>query len=101
MSIDGSYYIQKKLEKIFGWEKGLIETKEIFVPTLLMDSFVTKYTKFTSAQQMFVESGFEIDSAEDFKAIPVEEWDTFITGSSDFNSWDEVLQAAVTEYSKR
>lgn len=101
MSIDGSYTFHKILEKKFGWEKSKSKRRETFVPTLLTDSFVSKYTKFPTAQQMFSECGFEIRSDEDFEAIPAEEWDTFIAGSSEFDTWDEMLQAAVNEHSKR
>ena len=100
MSVDGSYTFLKILEKKFGWEKSKGKNKEIFVPTLLTDSFVSKYTKFASSQQMFSECGFKIYSAEDFEAISAEEWDTFIAGSSEFDTWDEMLQTAVKEYSK-
>ena len=101
MSIDGSYTFHKILEKKFGWERSKTKDKEIFVPTLLTDSFVSKYTKFGSVQQMFSECGFKIHSAEDFEAIPAEEWDTFIADSAEFDTWDEMLQAVVKEHSKR
>ena len=101
MSIDGSYTFQKILEKKFGREKNKSKKRETFVPPLLTGPFVSKYTKFPSAQQMFSECGFEIRSDEDFEAITVEDWDTFIAGSSEFDTWDEMLQAAVKEHSKR
>lgn len=101
MNIDGSYHIQKMLRKAYGGAKELLKADEVFVLPLLTDSFVERYTTFFTAQQMFNESGFVIRNAKELKGIPADEWDSFIARSSEFDSWNEMLQAAISEYSNR
>ena len=101
MSLDGSWYILNLIEKAKDRKKRAHEQVDISAPTVLMDSFVASHTKFSSAQQLFDESGFEIHSIEEFQAIPAEQWDAFIASSSEFDTWDDMLQAIVAEYSKR
>ena len=101
MSVDGSWYILSLIERAQDRKKRAHEPLETSVPTLLIDSFVARHTKFSSAQEMIDESGFEVQSVEDFQAVPGEQWDVFIRNSSEFDSWYEMLQAIVAEYSKR
>ena len=101
MSLDGSWYILSLIEKVKARKQQNHEQVDISAPTILMDSFVDRHTKFSSAQQLIDESGFEIQSVEEFNAIPAEQWDSFIANSSEFDSWDDMLEAIVSEYSKR
>ncbi|HAJ77087.1 MAG TPA: hypothetical protein DCM64_11615 [Gammaproteobacteria bacterium] len=101
MNIDGSYQIQKMLRKMYGGAKELLKGDDVFVPLPLTDSFVERHTRFFTAQQMFNESGFVIRNAKEFKAVPADEWNSFIARSSGYDSWNEMLHAAIAEYSKQ
>lgn len=101
MNIDGSYQVQKMLRKMYGGARELFKPSEVIVPPLLTDSFVERFTGFTTAQQMFDECGYSVRSAEEFKAIPAGKWDAFIARTSAFDSWEDMLHAAVSEYSKK
>jgi hypothetical protein len=101
VEIKGFDELQKKLKKMSDGMKELEGSNRISIPELLTQSFLLKHTKFKDAQELFDKSGFTIDSAEDFKAIPDGDWDSYISSVSDFNSWKEMLQAATAEYVKR
>jgi hypothetical protein len=93
--------LQKKLKKMAEGAKELEGEQQIPIPDLLTEDFVSEHTKFRDAQKIFDESGFEINNAEDFKAIPDDDWDKYIAQISDFESWSEMLKAATAEHVKR
>ena len=72
----------------------------LHIPDLLTESFLAKHSNVTDAQALFDKSGFEVESAEAFKAIPDDEWDQYISSVSSFDSWKEMLQSATAEYAK-
>lgn len=92
--------LQNKLKKMVEGAKELEGQEQISIPDLLTEDFVSEHTKFRDAQQIFDESGFEINNAEDFKAIPDDDWDKYIAQISDFGSWSEMLKAATAEHVK-
>jgi len=49
---------------------------------------------------MFNTSGFVITNADDFKAVPEEQWDEFIHQNTSFAHWNELLGAAVKDWTK-
>ncbi|OLO12775.1 hypothetical protein BTW10_04030 [Chromohalobacter japonicus] len=100
-NIRGFDELQKKLKGMADGAKVLEGEQQISIPDLLTKDFVSEHTKFRDAQQIFDESGFEINNAEDFKAIPDADWDKYIAQISDFESWSEMLKAATAEYVKR
>lgn len=99
--VTGFDELQKKLKKMSDGAKELEGKHQIPVPELLTESFITAHTKFKDAQELFDESGYKIDSPDDFKAIPNEDWDKYIVSASDFNSWKEMLKAATVLYAKQ
>ena len=46
-------------------------------------------------------SGFKVESAEDFAAIPDEEWDAFVSKNTSYSSWEEMQKGAAKDYTKR
>jgi hypothetical protein len=99
--VTGMDSLQKKLKKMADGARELDGQHQLAIPDLLTDSFLTKHTNFSNAQELFDKSTFKIDSAEDFKAIPDDEWDQYISSISNFESWEEMLQTATFEYAKR
>ncbi|WP_217523241.1 hypothetical protein [Pleurocapsa sp. PCC 7327] len=65
---------------------------EFFTP-----SFMQSYTQFSSFESMLQASGFSVESAEDFLAIPETEWDEFISQRTQFSNWQEMQKAAAAE----
>ena len=91
IDLSGLEKLKKNLEKLDG-------THEVQLGDLLTPKFILAHTKFSDLDDLLKSSGFKVDSAEDFKAIPDEEWDAFIKANSDFESWSEMQKTAGAEY---
>lgn len=66
-----------------------VSFSELFNP-----DFMKANTDFSTLEEMFAQSGFKVDTAEDFKAIPDAEWEVFITARTKFESWLEMQRVA-------
>ncbi len=68
---------------------------------LLTPDFIARHSRFAAEDEMFVASGFDIQSAQDFAAIPDVDWDRFIEQNTSFDTWLDMLQAAHFEWFQR
>jgi hypothetical protein len=76
-----------ELEKKVGeYEKG----KEVPIEALLNGSFMSKYTKFSSFDEMIAAHPYQGQWTD----IPNEEWDEYVKETTSFSSWDEMLSKA-------
>jgi hypothetical protein len=91
----------KQLRDLSERAKLLDGTHNIPIPELLPPSFLAGCSKFASADEMFQASGFKVESANDFQAIPDGEWDAFIKSHTSFESWRTLLEAAGAAWSKK
>ena len=73
---------------------------EIPLSELMPDDFVGASSSFPSLKELFAASPFEIHTLDDFKAIPDEDWDKFISTNTTFATWGEMQQAAVREWTQ-
>lgn len=87
--MDGLDKLQRKLSDLAKLDKTKVPLTEFLTP-----SFVQRYTKFSTAEELFDASGFEVTNAEDFKKITDADWDSFISKVSNFQSWDAMLSKA-------
>jgi hypothetical protein len=101
LKVTGFDELQKKLKKMADGAKELEGEHQVAMPDLLTESFVSSHTPFKDAQELFDNSGFKIESQEDFQAIPDAEWDIYISSVSDFENWEQMLQSATAEYAQR
>ena len=62
---------------------------ELFPP-----AFVARYTKFATMEALVDASGYRVESAEDFAAIPDAEWDAFIAANTQFGNWEDMQRVA-------
>ena len=65
---------------------------------LMNPAFISTHSKFTDFDALLAASGFKVDSAEDFAAIPDDEWDDYIKSNTDFENWLEMQKTAGAEY---
>ena len=75
--------------------------KEVTFGELFPLAFVSSRTQFPSFEEMCKQSGFKIETMEDFEAIPDAEWDAFVRAHSDFASWNDMLTTATGEMASR
>ena len=85
--------------------KGLREAKEnldklasigdrISFADLFPSSFVSEHTRFETMEELFQSSGFKVDSEDDLKAIPDNEWEQHIIENTKFDSWLDMQKTA-------
>ena len=98
IKIEGLDKLQNKLNDIVDKARAL-DGRTVPMSELLTASFLSRYTRFLSASELFEASGFKVESTEDFKAIPDDQWDDFIRSISSFDSWEAMLAAAGKEWS--
>lgn len=101
IKLTGLKEFQKSIDTLTKKVRALERKQTVPVTDILTSNFVSKHTKFTSAQELFENSGFKLDSQADFEAIPEEAMDSYIRSVSTFKSWKEMLSAAGESYVKR
>jgi hypothetical protein len=81
--------------------KALEQSQEVSFAELFTPAFIRRTTSFLTFEALLDASGFRVESAEDFAAIPDAEWDTFIAGNTSFANWAEMRETAAAEWMKR
>lgn len=100
LEIKGLEELTKELKGIAERVGALAGEHDIPITEILTPQFMSTHTHFKNAQELFVASGFKIESPQDFKAIPEAAWDAFVRSVSAFNDWDEMLHAAVADWTR-
>lgn len=99
--IKGLEELARKCDDLAERAKRLDGSHNIPIPELLTPSFLAGCSQFASVDEMFQASGFKIESAEDFKAIPESEWDAFIKNHTSFDGRRQMLEAAGAAWSQK
>lgn len=99
--LDGLDEFSKKLKKMARAAKELDGTHEVPFSELFTFDFMMKYTSFTSFDELLEAGGFVVNGPEDFKAIPDDVFDQHISKNTQFDSWQDMLGKAGTEYAMR
>jgi hypothetical protein len=86
--------LQQRLQRLEGSHS--IPFSEMFP-----DEFMLLNTEFQSIVDMIEMSGFRVETADDFKAIPDDEWDAFVRSRTRFTSWEEMRATAGNEWMSR
>lgn len=100
LRIEGMDKIQRKLDALTKNAKAM-DGQHVPVTELLTPAFVSAHTRFTSADELFEQSGFKIESPDDFTAIPDAEWDNYIRSISSFSGWKAMLSEAAGAWTKK
>ncbi|MDD5281482.1 MAG: hypothetical protein PHC37_02065 [Candidatus Omnitrophica bacterium] len=98
--MEGFDEFNKKLNNLQQNIENLKGEQEVSFNELFTQDFMKKNSRFKSLEDMFKQSGFVINSQEDFKKIPDEEWGNFITSNTKFKNWEEMYGAAINEWLK-
>ncbi|MCW2482261.1 hypothetical protein, partial [Candidatus Symbiopectobacterium sp. NZEC135] len=77
--------------------EGIGSTTQLTFPELFNPTFLKECSSFTSIEDLFEKSGFKVESMEDFKAIPDEEWERFIVKNTKYESWLDMQKDATTK----
>lgn len=96
--MDGFDNLQKELRELEQKSQELNDTQEISLYELFDNSFMIQYTKFNSFDEFLKAGNFNVESNEDFEAIPENELDQHVANNSNFEDWQDMLDTAGTEY---
>ena len=89
------------LKKLAKNAKDMDGTSQVKLSDLMTSEFISICSDYTDLDNLFSESGFKIESKEDFEAIPDNDWEEFIVNNTSFYSWEEMQKSAMTAYVKK
>ena len=101
LKIQGLKELEKKLGDLSRKAESIDGTNQVPVPELLTPTFLESCSNYRNADEFFEASGFEVNSEEDFAAIPDDQWDNFISRHTSFPDWQSMLGAAAKEWAKQ
>lgn len=90
--------LEKQLDKISKAAKDLEGTQSVDISLLLTSKFLRKHSRFSSFSELLEAGNFQVNSQEEFEAIPESDFDEHIRKTTDFSSWEKMLEAASEEY---
>ena len=61
-------------------------------------TFMQKHTQFSSIDELVSAGGFKVESKEDFESIPDDEFNKHIASTTQFESWDDMINEAASQY---
>jgi len=64
---------------------------------LFPSGFMHQYTQFDTIDELLSSGGFEINSPDDYEAIPDEDIDSHVAKTTKFDSWQEMLTHAIED----
>ena len=83
----------KALEKNTNGLKSEVPFKDLFTR-----EFMGRYTSFSSIDDYLKAGGFKADSQNDFKSIPQDALDRYVSVTTKFRNWESMLKAATENY---
>ncbi|AEV17605.1 MULTISPECIES: hypothetical protein [Geobacillus] len=98
MEIKGFDEFKKQLQNMKRAVQELSETRTVPFSELFTQSFMEKYTQFSSFDDFLKAGGFFVETQEDFEAIPDEDMDKHVAKTTKFSDWQTMLDTAVSEY---
>jgi hypothetical protein len=101
MKITGFDQVEMKLKEMGQGAQELAETKWVSFTELFPEAFLSRHSKYSSVNELFENSGFKINSQDDFGKIPDDKWDEYIRSVSDFDDWQSMLSAAMEEWTAK
>jgi hypothetical protein len=98
VKISGLDELSKKLKKTEPKAKELEGGASVGFGELFNESFMAKYTNFSTIDEFFDYSPFKIEIEEDFDNINPEELDQYVRDYSRFEDWEDMKGTAGTEW---
>lgn len=96
--VSGFDELEKQLKKMADGAEELSKTEFIPFSELFTPSFMRKCSSFSSFDDFLSAGNFNVDTQEDFEAIPEDLLNTHIASVTSFKSWDDMLQEATNQY---
>jgi len=91
--------IEQALEEQLGLR--LNESNEIPLTELFPDEFMQLYTEYSSIEDFFDASPWDVEGQDDFEAIPDDDFDEYVDEHTDFPNWEVMYQTAGKQFFER
>lgn len=101
MRIKGLDDLEKRLKKMEQGAKELERTKSVSFGELFNDSFMRKNTQFGTIEEFMAAGGFNVETEEEFEAIPDEDMNRHVAKTTNFKDWESMLGTAGTDYAAK
>jgi hypothetical protein len=88
----------KALEGLTRRAQELESQRTICLTELVTPAFISDCSRFDSLEDMFEAGGFQIKSPDDLTAIPHDERDEFIRKFTTYQTWQQLLDDAVKQW---
>lgn len=99
--ISGLEELQKRLRELAKGAKQLDGEHDVPFDEMFPPGFMKRYTTFESIEKMMEASGYKVENAEDFKAIPDAAWNSFVRQRTKFDNWSDMISKAGEEWAAR
>lgn len=93
--------LQKTLNQMKQAVSELSGSHNVPLVDLFPDTFMVEHTRFSSFGEMLESGGFSVNSQEEFDAIPQDLLDRHVAASTDFDSWESMVESGAQEYFAR
>lgn len=101
VKVTGIDKVQAELKRLGKATKELEKTNFVSFEELFNPSFMSKHTSFQDFEEFLLNGGFNVNSREDFEAIPDEAMDSHVSKTTDFQSWEAMSDSAMEEFVTR
>ena len=98
IKLSGLDELGNRLNELAKSAEELAGTNSVSFDELFTAGFMRKHTKFSTFDELLDSSKFDVNSQEDFEAIPGDEFDMYIASVTDFEDWDSMLQSAGEDF---
>lgn len=99
LKIEGLKELERKLNTLTRKIEGLGGEHSVPLPELFPPEFMRANTRFSTIEEMLEAKG--VKNAEEFKLLPDDEWDSFVTETTSLGSWEEMKGAGAKEWVSR
>lgn len=93
--------LEKDLKRMQENARKLNGRREVPFSDLFTPEFMRKHTSFSTFNELLKAGGFQVETSEDFEAIPDAEFDAHISATTKFPSWEAMLEEATSQYVTR
>ena len=95
--VKGIDQFRRKLKDIGNRAKEL-DGQHVSLDQLFTPEFMSAYTVHPTFEEMIAAGGFSVQSAEDFLAMPDDEWERHVAETTDFEDWAGMQSRAGTDW---
>lgn len=75
-----------------------LDGSKIDFDILFNTEFMKQHTNVSTFDEFLIQGNFHVETEEDFEAIPDKDFDIYVATKTDFSSWEDMLDTAMSVY---